>query len=112
MTMAAFPDRLRGLNQSLDARNDGAGSAFALQRGNYALEASSLVVNNQPELPLAVPLEYSSLPIGQKVEDLKKRNMVRHESAAAKLGELAERERLLYLEKLKKRKKMNKLVEE
>lgn len=90
----------------------GAGSVSVLQRQTANLEMSSLIVNNEPELPLKVPLEYCSLPIGQKVEDLKKRNMDRHESAAVKLGELAERERLLYLEKLKKRKKMNKLVEE
>lgn len=124
--MPVLQERRRGLNQfgagasgSPDGRSAGPGGAYgaasvsALQRkASHSLEMSGLVVNNEPELPLKVPLEYSSRPIGQKVEDLKKRNMDRHESAATKLGELAERERLIYLEKLKKRKKMSTLIEE
>ena len=43
---------------------------------------------------------------------MKKRNLDRHENAAINLGKLAEEERQAYLEKLKKRKKINTLVED
>ena len=127
LSVPGFPDALRGLDArpsggalgtgvaraNRDRGLPGAASAAVLPRkGGSNLELATLIVNNQPELPLKVPLEYCALPIGQKVEDLKKKNLDRHENAAIKLGELADRERLLYLEKLKKRKKVSKLIEE
>ena len=51
------------------------------------LDSSELIVNNQPDLPLKVPLEKSSLAASVRVELLKKKNLERFEGVAHRLKE-------------------------
>ena len=73
--------------------------------GTFANNTQDLIVNSQPDLPLAVPLEQSSLPKSQKIEMLKQKNLDRFEQVALNLQSQAESEKKEYVEKLKKKKK-------
>ena len=46
------------------------------------MEPHDLVVNHNPDVPLKVPLDQSSLTKWQKVEILKKKNLDRYETVA------------------------------
>ena len=78
---------------------------------NKILNTNELVVNNDPDLPLFVPLNYSSLELSERVELMKKKNLDRFETAAKNLEVQAEREKHELMEKLKKKKKYMKSVE-
>lgn len=75
------------------------------------LNRNELVVNNDPDLPLFVPLNYSSLELSERVELMKKKNLDRFETAAKNLELLADREKHEMMEKIKKKKKYMKSVE-
>lgn len=75
------------------------------------LDTNSLVVNNDPDVPLYVPLHFSSLEMSERVELMKQKNLNRFETAAKNLELLADKEKHDYLEKLKKKKKFIKSVE-
>ena len=92
------------------------GGAPQLKHGHstsvFVTDKSNLVVNNDPDIPLKVPLEYSSTLKAIQVADLKQRNLERYEKVAQNLDRLAEQDRQDYLDKLKKEKKKMKNMEE
>ena len=76
------------------------------------MEPHDLVVNLNPDVPLKVPLDQSSLTKWQRVEILKKKNLDRYETVAQNLQSLAEVEKKEMYEKLRKKKKLLHKVEE
>ena len=71
----------------------------------FVTDKSTLIVNNDPDIPLKAPLEYSSTLKAIQVADLKQRNLERYEKVAQNLDRLAEQDSQVYLDKLKKEKK-------
>lgn len=76
-------------------------SKVLAERINF--ESSDLIVNNRPDLPLKVPLEQSSLAASVRVEQLKKKNLLRFEGVAHRLKEQAEQQKLEYSKKIKQK---------
>ena len=57
----------------------------AKKRYASSLAEVDLVVNAEPDLPLAVPLNFAALPASETVEILKKKNLERFETVAKNL---------------------------
>ena len=74
--------------------------------------SSELIVNNEPDVPLRVPLENASIIHSTKIEMMKKRNHDRKEHVVSNLQLQAEQTKKEHMDRLKKKRKLMKAVEE